>query len=396
MTSSQTPRALAILQRPKWLALAIAAAVLLLVPLVWTLTSGTPKSAPPLSAAARATPYLDGKRIRFSEEFAKREGVTLAEATQKPLTPTLSVTGQVTYDSRQVAVIGARIPGRIRQVYKVEGERVRAGETMAALESVDLGRAQAQVMTARAKETFARLDEARERRLADSQISAEREAQAAKAAAEASTVERAAAEKAVIAMGGTVDGEVGVLRLKSPIDGEAVEVHARRGATVEPKDTLFVVADLSKVWVEFAVFERELLAVRTGDAVRIHLPSDASRSFEGTISHVGHRIDLESRSGSVRVELENKDGVLRPGLSVTGQIKASGPSWSGLVIPKASVVQVDGKATAFVSSEDGVVEPRTIKLGASDDVNVSVLDGLQAGDRVVVNGLLAIKAELFR
>ncbi len=396
MTSSNTFKVTTLLQRPRWWALAAMAVVVLLVCGVWMFASASTKAAPPQATAVRATPYLDGKVIRYSEDFARREGLTLAEAKEQPLTPTLSVTGQVTYDSRQVAVIGARIPGRIHQIFKIEGERVRAGDTMAELESVDLGRAQAQVMTARAKETFAKLDEARERRLAEAQISAERDAQSAKAAAEASTVERAAAEKAVVAMGGTVNGEVGILRLKSPIDGEAVEVHARRGATVEPKDTLFVVANLSKVWVEFAVFERELLAVQEGDSVQIHLPSDASRSFDGTISHIGHRIDLENRSGSVRVELENGDGLLRPGLSVTGQIKASGPRWSGLVIPKASVIQIDGKPTAFVSTEDGVVEPRAVKLGASDNVNISILDGLKAGERVVVNGILALKAELFR
>jgi membrane fusion protein, heavy metal efflux system len=355
--------------------------------------------APPAKAdrnEERSTPYLDGAYIRFPPAFARREQLTFAPAVAQELTPTVSVTGHVVYDARRVAVVGARISGRIRSVFKVEGDQVQPGEVLAELESAELGKAQAEVLKARAKEYVAKLDEARERRLADANVSAERDAQHAKATAEASSAERLAAEKAVAALGGTVDGEVGVLRLKSSIAGQAIETHVRRGATVEPKDTLFVVADLKKVWVEFSVFERELPAVRVGDVVTMSLPSDSSQKFEGVVAHVGHVIDLTNRNAMVRVELDNEKQLLRPGLSMVGQIRASGPRETRLVVPKEAVARVDGKPTVFVEVSEGVVEPRALSLGPDDDNHVSVLEGLKANERVVVNGVLTLKAELFR
>ena len=102
---------------------------------------------------------------------------------------------------------------------------------MVELESVELGRAQAEVMKVRAREKVARLDEERERRLADAKVSSERDAQFARANAEALTAERVAAEKGVEALGGTVEGELGVLRLRSPLTGRIVESKVKRGET---------------------------------------------------------------------------------------------------------------------------------------------------------------------
>jgi cobalt-zinc-cadmium efflux system membrane fusion protein len=306
------------------------------------------------------------------------------------------VTGAVTYDARRVAAIGARIDGRIRTLSKVEGEDVKAGEPMAELESVELGKAQAEVMKVRAREKVAKLDEERERRLADARVSPERDAQFAKANAEALTAERVAAEKAVEALGGSVDGELGVLRLRAPLTGRIVESKVKRGETVEPSDTLFVVADLSKVWVELSVFERDLPAVREGDEVEIRLPSARQVSIKGKIAHVSEVIDTETRSAHVRVEVENSAKLLRPGLSVLGVIHASGPRESRLVVPRPAITRIDGKPTVFVQVSEGVVEPRAVELGPEDTDRVAIVKGLDAGDQVVTGGVLALKAEVFR
>lgn len=356
-------------------------------------------SAEPTTTAdvvSRGTPTLEGEFIRFGKDFADREKLAFAAANEEVLTPTLQVTGEVTYDARRVAAIGARISGRVRSLARVEGEDVKAGEPMVELESVELGKAQAEVMKARAREKVAKLDEERERHLADAKVSAERDAQFAKANAEALTAERIAAEKAVEALGGTVDGELGILRLRSPLTGRVVESKVKRGETVEPSDTLFVVADLSKVWVELSVFERDLPAVREGDEVELKLPSARGVHLTGRIAHVAELIDPETRSAHVRVEVENSDKLLRPGLSVLGLIHASGPRESMLVVPRTAVTRIDGKPTVFALVKEGVVEPRIVEVGAEDTDSVAVLKGLRAGERVVSSGVLALKAEVFR
>ncbi|MBL8923441.1 MAG: efflux RND transporter periplasmic adaptor subunit [Myxococcaceae bacterium] len=378
----------------RWPLIVGGAVLALLVAALLFRPSVEPAAPPPDSS--RGTPYLDGEFIRFSSAFAQREKLTFTASKDEELTPTLQVTGAVTYDARRVVAIGARIAGRVRTLAKVEGEDVKAGELIAELESVELGKAQAEVMKVRAREKVARLDEERERRLADAKVSAERDAQFARANAEALTAERVAAEKAVEALGGTVDGELGILRLRSPLTGRIVESHVKRGETVEPADTLFVVADLSQVWVELAVFERDLPAVREGDTVDLRIPSARSVSMSGRIAHISEVIDTETRSSHVRVEVDNAQKLLRPGLSVLGVIHATGPRESFLLVPRAAVTRVDGRPTVFVEVGEGVVEPRPVELGIEDNDHVAILKGLKSGERVVSTGVLALKAEVFR
>jgi len=372
----------------------VAAAALAAVVLAFVLARRGEADLPPPDPAARGTPRLEGSTIRYPETFAKREALAFAPAEERTLTPTLAVTGNVTYDARRGAAVGARIEGRVKTVLRVVGESVEAGQTMAEIESAELGRAQAEVLKVRAREKVARLDAERERKLADARISAERDAEHAKANADALEAERVAAEKAVEALGGVVDGPLGVLRLKSPLKGRVVEMRVKRGETVEPSDTLFLVADLSKVWVELTVFERDLAAVRQGDSVEVQVPADRT-TYRGTIAHIPEVIDDEKHAAEVRVELDNP-GALRPGLAVMATIEASGPRESRLVVPRAAVTRVDGQPTVFVKTGPLSVEPRQPELGPEDEDFAAVNKGLKAGEEVVVRGVLALKAEVFR
>ena len=370
-------------------------AVLVAVLLVVSLTAML-KPAPVVATPERVTPWLEDGVIHYPPSFATREKITFAPAKDSELTPNLYLTGQVTFDGRRVSALGARIEGRLRTLYKFEGEDVGAGEVVAELESVELGRAQAEVLKARAHEDVARADAERERKLADAKVSAERDAQFAEATLKAATAERVATEKAVEALGGTVSGELGVLKLRSPIAGTVVELKPRRGETVSPTDTVMVVADLSKVWVELTVFERDVPAVREGDEVDIKLPAEKGFAFKGTVQHISEIIDPESRSAHVRVALDNTDGRLRAGLSVTGIVHASGPRDTRLTIPRTAVTRVDGKPTVFVAAGTNAVEPKVLKLGQEDSEDVAVLEGLKPGEQVVTSGVLALKAEVFR
>lgn len=376
-----------------------ALALAVLVTLTVFIFSSKKTASPPAPTGAidetRATPWLDGDFIRYTKTFADREKLALVEVAEAPLTPEVTVNGVVTYDARRVAAVGARISGRVQALHHVEGEDVKAGEVMAEVSSAQLGQAQADVLKARAREQVAKLDEQRERRLADAKVTAERDAEHAKVAAQASTYERIAAEKSVEALGGSMSGETGVLFLKSPIAGEIVEMHVKRGETVEPTDTLFVVADLSRVWVELSVFENTIDLVREGDSVEIFRPG-ASEGVSGVVEHVPSVLDPEHRNVQVRVALANTSRLLKPGMSVQAKIAITGSSAPKLVVPRDAVTRIDGKPTVFVAVDQGRVEPRPVHLGPHDARTVAIESGVTKGERVVVGGVLALKAEVFR
>jgi cobalt-zinc-cadmium efflux system membrane fusion protein len=344
----------------------------------------------------RDVPYLDGKSIRYSAEYAKRAEIAFATAERSSFAPLVSVTGTVTFDAERMAAVGARIAGRVRRILKLEGESVQASDVLAEIESAELGEAQAALVAARAHAEAATANEKREKELADERISARREAELAAANAVAARADLLAAEQKVRALGGSTQGVPGILLLKSPIAGKVIERNVSRGQSVEATHTAFRVADLSRVWVQLAVFERQLSAIRPDDPVDILPQGESARKVTGSIAHIGDVIDLETRTAPVRVVVDNREVLLRPGQSVLAKIHTSSPAATSLLLPRGAVTSVDGKPTVFVSHDALSVEPRSVVLGGQDAEHVEVLSGIESGEKVAVAGVFALKSEIFR
>lgn len=354
--------------------------------------SGKPVAAPGPAPGVR----LDGSKIRFSEEFAGRHRIASVKVALSELSPTIDVMGTVRYDVRKFAAVGARSAGRVRRVFKIMGDTVKPGDVLADIESVDLGKAQAAAEALRAKEIAAETNLDREQRLAEAKVTAMREAESARAEHRALRAERRAAEKAVAALGASTDSEVGILKLRSPIAGRVLSANASQGQTVEPQDSLFEVADLSTVWVELMVFERDLLRVKAGDSAEILPAGSRGVTVRGIVARVADVVDPTTRSAVVRVEVDNRQGLLRPGQSTSARIQSRSPAERALIVPKESVTFVDGKPTVLVQVGPGLVEPRPVELGQDDGERVVVRQGVRADESVITGGIFALKSEIFR
>lgn len=361
---------------------------------VWMLMSG--KQAQTTESADNDAPVLDGQYIRFSDAFSKRAGITTEPVTVEKLSPVITVTGTMTYDPRRFAAVGARITGRVKKLTKVVGDKVKAMEVIAELESAELGRAEAAVLSARAKETAAEADFKRERRLADAKISPERDAEAAAATYSATRADRIAAERTVEALGGDLDTNIGIMTLRSPIDGRVVALKASRGKTLETSDTIYEIADLSVLWVHLSVFERDVSAIQVGDKVALVSQTGTGEPLMGTVEHVGDIIDPDTRAAEVRVVVQNEPQTLRPGQSVVARINTTGPAADALSVPKVAVTRVDGKPTVFVVHDKNTVEPRQVQVGPEDAKRVAIVSGLKEGDKIVMEGMFSLKSEIYR
>jgi cobalt-zinc-cadmium efflux system membrane fusion protein len=370
-----------------------AVAVVVVASLVFLLAR---KSTSAFAEPPRDVPTMDGKWIRYSPAFAERAKLEFSVPENAGLTPVVNVTGTVTFDPERVAAVGARISGRVRRILKFPGDRVQAGETLAELESADLGQAQSAVIAARAHSDAANANEKRETQLAEARVSSQRDAELAHATASSARADLHAAEQRVRALGGSAAGEIGILAVTTPIPGKIVESHVSRGQSVEPSSTLFRVADLDRVWIELAVFERELGHITTGDAVEVSAQTNLSVVLKGKVAHVGDTIDLDTRSGDVRVVTENVDGALRPGQSVLAKIHTKTTPAPVLLLPRDAITSVDGKPTVFVEHDATSVEPRAVTTGAQDGKRVEIIEGLAPTDRVAVAGVFALKSEIFR
>ncbi|MEZ4383606.1 MAG: efflux RND transporter periplasmic adaptor subunit [Nannocystaceae bacterium] len=340
--------------------------------------------------------YVDGA-IRMSPKFAENIGLKIGEAREIELEPVVYVTGVLELNELRIAAVGSRISGRVRQVHVVEGSEVQVGDPLATLDSAELGEAQAEILAMRARARVADSDEARKRKLMSQGIASKRAAELASQTSSVADAELMAARQRVKALGGDSHGKnIGILSLTSPIEGEVIAVHVFRGQAVMPSHTAFTIGDYDQLWVRLAVFERELTNIREGDEVEIRPVATPELKITGQVDYISRMLDPGTRAAEVRVVVPNEEGRLRVGQGVTAGIHASGSKHRALAVPRDSVVQVDGKPTVFVAVEDTAFVPRAIKTGIRDPDLVEVLEGLEPGERVVTEGVFAIKSETFR
>ena len=183
---------------------------------------------------------------------------------------------------------------------------------------------------------------------------------------------------------------------RHPGGGEEPDVHAARGQAVEPSYTAFTIADRSTLWVRLSVFEGEVVNIRVGDSVEISSQVTPDEVLTGTVTFVSTVLDPVTRSAEVRVVVPNEAGKLRVGQAVNARIRPSAARKQALAIPRKAMVQVDGKPTVFVEVGERAVMPRTIEIGAQGPDLVEVKKGLEPGERIVTEGVFALKSELFR
>ena len=174
-----------------------------------------------------------------------------------------------------------------------------------------------------------------------------------------------------------------------------MERHAGRGEVVGPSDQLFTVADLSRLWIELDVYERNLGRVSSGQPVEVTTTAWPGRVFPGRIVYVGDILDLERRTVRARVELENPDGALKPGMFATALIQISSEV-PVVAVPRDAVQTVEGMQVVWVPGvEVGEFVARPVELGDElpDDM-VEIVSGLDVGEAVVLEGAFTLKSEL--
>lgn len=179
--------------------------------------------------------------------------------------------------------------------------------------------------------------------------------------------------------------------VKSLVDGTVIERHLVLGELIKEGVFAFIIADLSEVWAELRIYQKDLVVIRKGQRAVVTAGHGVAEG-QGEISYVAPMVDEKTRTGLARVVLPNPDGRWRPGLFVTARVTVDEIE-APLLIPKTALQNVDEKTSVFIQTEKGF-EPRPVKLGRANDTNVEVTSGLAAGQRYVTQGAFTLKAEL--
>ena len=348
-------------------------------------------------AAAPELPYFDNGVVRLPPAFAARIGLKTQVASVTDISPVVYVTGVLEFDEQLIAAVGSRISGRVKEVRVIEGTKVKPGDTLATMESAELGKAQAEIFSVKARAQYAGSDEERKKKLLAEGIASQRSLELASQESLVTSAELRAAKQRVQALGGSDNSKaLGVMALTSPIHGDVVKVHVFRGQAVEPSYTAFTIADRSSLWVRLSVFEGDVGNIRVGDTVELSAQVSASEVLTGKVTYISSVLDPVTRSAEVRIVVPNEAGQLRVGQAVNASIRPSAASKRALAVPRNTIVQVDGKPTVFVAIDDTGVVPKPVELGVQGADLVEITSGLAEGDKVVIEGVFALKSELFR
>jgi RND family efflux transporter MFP subunit len=172
--------------------------------------------------------------------------------------------------------------------------------------------------------------------------------------------------------------------LNSPIDGIVVERNATIGASVGTDANLFKIIDLSRVWIDADVFEKDLPRVRPGQEVKLTVTAFPQSTFSGRVILINSVVDPETRTVKVRTEVANPDGRLKPDMFANVQI-VTDLNRAAISIPQSAVLNDEGKTIVFVAAGNGY-QKRQVQAGIQNNDRVEIVDGINAGDKVVVKG----------
>jgi cobalt-zinc-cadmium efflux system membrane fusion protein len=376
--------------------------------LIAAVCGGCKKAAAPSNALS---PQPSAAAMASSQSGAIEAEIVAPQA----IAGAIVATGKILVTENRMANIGPVHEGRIVNLYVGQGSVVRKGQKLADLESADIDQAEADYLkaladyenarrTSAAEVKFAQATYDRTKMLYEKTITAgknlqqaEHDLEVAKATAASSIagtrVAVSNARRHLLILGlkdSAIDALASkpnlasVFSLTAPISGIVVERNATIGATVGADANLFKIIDLSSVWIDANVFEKDLERVRRGQEVKVTVPAFPGSSFSGRVILISSVVDPETRSVKVRTEVPNPDGRLKPDMFANVEI-ITDVHRTAVSIPQSALLDDGGKKVVFVATNNGY-EKRAVTVGIQSNDRVEILDGLQAGDKVVVKG----------
>ena len=345
--------------------------------------------------------------VRLSPAALRSFTVKTAPVERRPLTEDVRVTAVIKPNENRLAHVSPRIAGRVVEVRKLLGDAVKTGDVLAVLDSVELGKAKADYLKFQALTSVQGKNYQRARRLFEQKISSQKEVLEAEAAYLAAKAEFEAAHATLHLYGLSNEDThrltwqakepISQFPLLSPFSGIVAEKDITIGEVVSPERSVYTIADLSTLWIQLEVYEKDLAKVQVGQDVVLSIESYSQETFHGTVTYIGSLLNETTRTVPARVEVPNPQGRLKPGMFATAIIAATTQdATTSLTIPAGAVQRIEGETVVFVPSRDGVFRKREVVLGKQGDGWVEIREGMQEGEQVVTEGSFTLKSELLK
>ena len=349
--------------------------------------------------------------VKVSSELIDRGLISVTNVSRRDFDSEIGLTGEIQFDKQKIAHVGPSVAGIVRNVKVDIGDKVKAGQILAILESVEFAEAQAAYLEALAQQNLAKTSYDRQKALREQKINSEKDYLEAQQQLESAKIRTSSAKQKLLRMGissGAVSflaqkghsAATGWLPVSAPFDGEVLEIHAVRGERIEPGAETILFGDISSLWVWIDLYESQLADVKTamtdeGLPVTISVRAWPDEQFSGRVNYIGNMMNQATRTINARVILDNPQGKLKPGMFANVALGMNSSN-GRIAAPATSVVSDEDREFVFVRHEGDFFVRRPVTKGQQVDGYVEILDGVEEGQTVVVAGTFLLKSDVLR
>lgn len=342
----------------------------------------------------------EGGAIRLTPAQVRQAGIETEIIKHRPQPKAVTAPGSVTFNGYKLADVTALVDGVVHARHVRLGDEVQKGQKLVTLTSSELAQAEADYLRAEAEHRKNKLDLKRLEGLVKERIISQARLQQAQSSYQAAHANLAASKAALSSYGMNKKeiGELikatryGQLILRAPSAGTIVADDFRIGQHIAAGTRLLQVVDESTVWVEVKLSQSQMAGISTGQSAVVTTKGDKTH-YQAKVINIHHQLDQATRTGGVRLEVQNPEDTLHPGMFVNAEIEA-GSGEEVLLLPEQAIQRQGNELIVFVEEEPGHFERREVEVGKVNLGLVPVLKGVKEGEPVVIKGAFVLASEL--
>ena len=352
--------------------------------------------------SGRGRGWSEGEAIVLSDEEKEAITIETAKAIYRDMSSHLQVMGKVLAHPFRKAIVSYAFPARVSRIQVKLGDWVKTGQELVTLQSEEVGEAKSAFYKAIADHELARSNYEREKRLFDRGVGAQKNLLATEAELKVAEANLDAAEKKLHVLGFT-EAQVKdiaqshqinpVVNLFSPISGKIIEINAVLGGMIDQSTEILTVMDPSVLCIDAEIYERDIAKIRVGLKVEATVPAYPDNTFSGKICYISDVLKEETRTITVRTEVENREYELKAGMFANIKIFLNKVS-RAIVVPEEAVLDDKGESLVFLA-KNGRYYPQLVNIGNKEDGFVEILSGVRENDEVVAKGSYQLKSKLY-
>jgi cobalt-zinc-cadmium efflux system membrane fusion protein len=340
--------------------------------------------------------------VELTEEEKQAVKIETVKVTRKPLRSQLSAMGKVFAHPKRKAIVSYAFPARVSQIHVQIGDWIKKGQQLITLQSEEVGAAKSDFYKTKADYELAKVNYERGKRLFERGVGAQKDFLASEAEFKVAQASLDAAEKKLHVLGFSEEQVKAIaethqiypiITLYAPIDGKVIEHNAVLGAMVDQGNEILTLLDPKVLCIHAEIYENDIAKIRLGQIVEASVPAYPGEKFSGKISYISDVLKEETRTITVRTEIENHDYKLKPGMFADIIIFLNHQS-QALVLPKRAVLDEKDEKIVFQKIGEKYV-PTIVETGAAEGDFIEILRGISEGDEIVTSGNFQLKSKLY-